>query len=242
MLPLFQGKIKNFGDGLAAFGIGAVAGAIGGATGGAAFIGAGGAAGGAGGFISGAASGAAGAAVSTPIQSIGNTLYFGDPMMTGDQWLLSIGLGALTGGTINGTVASINGRNFWNGSIPIREIQPVPIVTPGPLPTPYAQGQAGLNANNITQNTVRIPSLTQTAQFRVPDEMIISNMKTLVIGEVKNYALGRTVPLTNQIKDFILYAQANSINFHLYVPHGVMLSKPLQTVINQSPFVTVIRF
>ncbi|MDR3046716.1 MAG: RHS repeat-associated core domain-containing protein, partial [Bacteroidales bacterium] len=50
-IKAYQGKINSWGDGFAAFGIGAVAGAIGAATGGAAFAAAGGAAGGAGGFL-----------------------------------------------------------------------------------------------------------------------------------------------------------------------------------------------
>src|SRR5690606_38283872 len=76
----YQGKINSWGDGFAAFGIGAIAGAAGAATGGAAFAAAGGAAGGAGGFLAGFAGGAVGSAVSMPLQSVGNTLYFGDPL------------------------------------------------------------------------------------------------------------------------------------------------------------------
>lgn len=132
----YQGKINSVGDGFAAFGIGAAAGAIGAATGGAAFAAAGGAAGGVGGFIAGAAGGAAGSAFATPVQSIGNSLYFGDPMMTAEQYLLNVGIGLFTGGIINGTMASFNGRSFWNGTIPrtqLPPIQPLQSLPAGPI-------------------------------------------------------------------------------------------------------------
>ena len=73
-----------------AFGIGAAAGAVGAATGGAAFLAAGGGVAGAGGFLAGAAGGMVGSAFASPIQSIGNSMYFGDPMMTGKQYLMGI--------------------------------------------------------------------------------------------------------------------------------------------------------
>ncbi len=131
-IKAFQGKINSWGDGFAAFGIGAVAGVIGAATGGAAFAAAGGAAGGAGGFLAGAAGGAIGTAYSSPVLSMGNTAYFGDPMMTGEQYLMGIAGGALFGGAINGGAAILNGRTFWNGTLPTPTTTPMP---PLPMPT-----------------------------------------------------------------------------------------------------------
>ncbi len=113
-----QGKINSFGDGLAAFGIGAVAGGVGAAVGLPAFLGAGGGASGAGGFLAGFAGGAASAAVSAPILSAGNSAYFGDPLMTPGEYLQSIALGGLIGGTINGGIAKFNGRRFFDGALP----------------------------------------------------------------------------------------------------------------------------
>ena len=129
-IKAIQGKIHNFGDGLAAFGIGAVAGAVGAATGGAAFIAAGGGAAGAGGFLAGAAGGLMGTAFSSPIQSIGNSMYFGDPMMTGKQFLMGLGIGALTGGAINGASALANGRSFLTGSLPTPRPTMTSLLTP----------------------------------------------------------------------------------------------------------------
>ena len=110
-----SGQLHSFKDGFVAFGIGAAAGGIGAATGGLAFAAAGGAAGGAGGFIAGAAAGAAGTASMMPVQSAGNTLYFGDPFMSLKDYALGIAGGAFTSGVINGTIAGIAGRNVWTG-------------------------------------------------------------------------------------------------------------------------------
>ncbi len=117
-----SGQINSWGDGLAAFGVGAVAGAVGAAVGPYAFAMAGGAAAGGGGFLAGAAAGAASVAATMPIENLGNHVYFGDPLMTWDEYALGIAGGAMIGGTINGARAAYNGRNFWDGSRPESKI------------------------------------------------------------------------------------------------------------------------
>lgn len=109
------GQLHSFGDGFAAFGIGAVAGGLGVATGAYAFTLAGGAAGGIGGFLAGAASGALGTAAAMPFQSAGNYMYFKDSFMSLKTYVISITIGAFTGGITNGTIAAINNKNFWTG-------------------------------------------------------------------------------------------------------------------------------
>ncbi len=130
-IEAYNGQVNSIMDGLAAFGIGAIAGAAGGLTGGAAFGLAGGAAGGAGGVFAGMAGSAAGAAVSMPIQSLGNHIYFGDPMITGEEFLYGVAASAVLGGAVNGAMAKMNGRSFWNGKpsiqMPIQPIEPVAI-------------------------------------------------------------------------------------------------------------------
>lgn len=116
----FQGKIHSFKDGAVAFGIGAVAGGVGAATGGAAFFAAGGGAAGAGGFLAGAAGGAVGSATSSPIQGIGNAVYFGDSYRPKD-FGRDVLVGGLVGGTVNGAIAAFSktpagvGKNVWTG-------------------------------------------------------------------------------------------------------------------------------
>ncbi len=127
-IKAYQGKINSFGDGLKAFGIGALAGGVGAATGGAAFLAAGGAAGGVGGFAAGAIGGMVGSAFSLPVLSVGNHIGFGDPLMTGKEYLTGIALGGLIGGTVQGISAVSNGRNFWNGGL--RGHGPTPVAAP----------------------------------------------------------------------------------------------------------------
>lgn len=110
-----SGQLHSFKDGFVAFGIGAAAGGIGAATGGLAFAAAGGAAGGLGGFIAGAAAGAASSAAMMPIQSAGNSLYFGDPFISAKDYAMGVLGGAVVGGVGNGAVAAFKGRNFWTG-------------------------------------------------------------------------------------------------------------------------------
>lgn len=135
-----KGKIQGPGDFFAALGVGAAVGAIGAATGGAAlglYTGGGIAAGvsgslvaGAGGFAGGAVAGAAGGAVSGALLTTGNGIFLNDwdPNKSKSSQILTgaftgaIG-GAIIGGTFNGIVARVNGRNFWNGKLP--EIKPV---------------------------------------------------------------------------------------------------------------------
>jgi len=112
-----QGKIHSFKDGAVAFGIGAVAGAVAAASGGTAFVAAGGAAAGGGGFIAGAIGGMAGSFFSAPFQSIGNNLYFGDPMMTEADLAMNIAIGGVTGGVLNGSLAALNSKSFWTGDV-----------------------------------------------------------------------------------------------------------------------------
>ncbi|UII32247.1 HNH endonuclease [Fulvivirga ulvae] len=119
-------KIDSFGDGMVAFGIGAVAGAVGAATGGAAFTAMGGAAAGAGGFIAGSIGGMAGSAASMPIQSVGNTLYFGDPYLTAKDYAIGIIAGGLIGGTFQGIAALRHGKPFFSGEL----TTPSPSVAP----------------------------------------------------------------------------------------------------------------
>ena len=86
-------------------------------------------------------------------------------------------------------------------------------------------GREGMAAAGIEQNTVRIPSLTGTAQYRVPD-----GLTNTTLSEVKNVA---NQSLTSQVRDYIQYSQQQGLNFELYVRPTTQLSKPLQQQISQ---------
>lgn len=182
-----QGQINSWVDGLAAFGIGAVAGAVGAFTGGVAFAAAGGAAAGAGGFLAGAAGGIAGSAIATPIQSIGNSMYFGDPMITGKQYFASVAIGGLVGGVINGSVALMNGRNFWNGEPHTQST----VISDPVLKTPHQKGQEGVEkaVKEIEKNGGKIIEREVTIEvngIRVRVDICSYENKTLYLIEVKN--------------------------------------------------------
>ena len=88
--------------------------------------------------------------------------------------------------------------------------------------TPHQLGQAGEIAANIVKNTNRIPSLTGTAAYRIPD---VLNQALGMIGEVKNVA---SLSYTSQLRDFAMYASQKGYSFVLWVRATTQLSGPLQ--------------
>jgi hypothetical protein len=87
-----------------------------------------------------------------------------------------------------------------------------------------AAGQAGETAAGIVRNTQRIPSATGRAAYRVPDELTDT-----VIGEVKNV---KHLEFRSQLQDDLAYAQANGLEFRLYVRESTTFSGPLQKLID----------
>jgi RHS repeat-associated protein len=87
-----------------------------------------------------------------------------------------------------------------------------------------ALGKAGEAAANIVKNTVRIPSLTQTANYRIPDQLL-PNLN--ILSEVKNV---QYLGLTNQIEDFLMYAEQQGYVFQLFVRESTRLSGPLMAL------------
>ncbi len=85
-------------------------------------------------------------------------------------------------------------------------------------------GKAGETAAGIQKNSERIPSLTDTATFRIPDGL---DHQKKILQEVKNTIYQ---PLTNQLKDFIGYTQKEGYTFDLFVRPDTQLSRPLQDV------------
>lgn len=85
-------------------------------------------------------------------------------------------------------------------------------------------GQAGESAAGILKNTNRIPSVSGTRPYRIPDEL---NSSTL--GEVKNVT---RLSYTRQLHDFQAYAQSTGRSFNLYVRGTTKLSGPLQDAID----------
>jgi RHS repeat-associated protein len=88
-------------------------------------------------------------------------------------------------------------------------------------------GNAGENAANIIKNTERIPSLTGTANYRIPD---VLDRAVGVIGEVKNV---QNLSYTSQIRDFVSYGQQAGLRFELIVRPTTQITAPLQEAVSQ---------
>ena len=81
-------------------------------------------------------------------------------------------------------------------------------------------GKEGMVGAGLEQNTTRIPSLSGTANYRVPD-----GLTNTTLSEVKNV---KTLSMTNQLNDYMQYSKQNGLGFDLYVRPTTQLSGPLQ--------------
>lgn len=87
------------------------------------------------------------------------------------------------------------------------------------------KGKNGELLSGLVKNTTRLPSLTGTAAYRIPDGL---DMSIKVLSEVKNYA-GK-LSYTSQLKDFVMWPQANGFEMHLYT--NAILTGPLQKIVD----------
>lgn len=71
----------------------------------------------------------------------------------------------------------------------------------------YLKGQLGEALSGWPKNTIRISSLTNTANYRIPDFL---DDKLQILGEVKNVNF---LGVTNQLRDFALYAEKLGYQF-----------------------------
>jgi hypothetical protein len=94
-----------------------------------------------------------------------------------------------------------------------------------------ALGHVGEAIAGIVKNTRRIPSLTNTAKYRIPDQWLGA---TKLISEVKN--VGR-LSLTSQIDDYVAYAQQEGYAFELWVRETTKITKPLQELIDDGQII-----
>ena len=87
------------------------------------------------------------------------------------------------------------------------------------------KGKAGEALSGLAKNTSHIPSLTGTASYRIPDGL---DAGMRILSEVKNYS--GTLSYTNQLKDFVMWSQANGYQMHLYT--NATVTGPLQQVVD----------
>ena len=149
----------------------------------------------------GAAAGAligTGAGIAAGVALAGSiTASTGAVMAGGSALAAAIGSGGLRAGVSNLSQAS-------NGAATAAQ------VSESHMQQVYRQGQAGEQAANIVKNTMRIPSLSGTAAYRIPDGLDVVNK---ILTEVKNYS--GTLSYTRQLRDFIAWSQANGYTMHL---------------------------
>ncbi|MFO0969473.1 MAG: RHS repeat-associated core domain-containing protein [Gemmataceae bacterium] len=93
-------------------------------------------------------------------------------------------------------------------------------------------GRAGEAAAGIVRNTQRIPSVTGTARFRVPDGLTATTLT-----EVKNVA---ELDFSSQIADFLYHSMVNNLDYVIIVRHSTRLSPPLLRL-EQAGWVTILR-
>ena len=149
----------------------------------------------------GAAAGAligTGAGIAAGVALAGSiTASTGAVMAGGSALAAAIGSGGLRAGVSNLSQAS-------NGAATAAQ------VSESHMQQVYRQGQAGEQAANIVKNTMRIPSLSGTAAYRIPDGLDVVNK---ILTEVKNYS--GTLSYTRQLRDFVAWSQANGYTMHL---------------------------
>lgn len=159
--------------GLKYFGIGMGVGVAGYVTGGAAFtaLAGAGAAVGTGGAIAGAGAGLIGFFGASTVSMLGNNVLMGDPMPTGGEMAMGMGISMATGGLMNGTMAAVNGNNFWNGAPrafgrSAFAFNNTPRVSRIPAPAKIEPlGKQLLNAPRA--NTPNIPSNSAKIEYRI---------------------------------------------------------------------------
>ena len=76
---------------------------------------------------------------------------------------------------------------------------------------------------------IRIPSLSNTANYRIPDRLTATTIEDVKSVKYLSY--------TQQIKDFHLYAQQNSLQMILHVRATTKFSAPLQNLISKSEII-----
>ena len=90
-------------------------------------------------------------------------------------------------------------------------------------------GIAGEEAVGVIASKVRIPSLTGTAKYRIPD--IITGT---TIEEVKNV---KSLSFTRQLKDFHLYSKENGLQMIIHTRSNTVLSGPLRNAVNSGQII-----
>jgi len=154
---------------------------------------------------------AAGAALAGNI-----TATTGAVMVGGGTLVSTVGTGGIGAG------ATYIANNLTQAA---NNLAPVAQTTVSKMQNVAAKGKLGEALSGLTKNTTPIRSFTGTASYRIPDGL---DAGMRILSEVKNYS--GTLSYTNQLKDFVMWAQANGYQMHLYT--NAKLTGPLQQIVD----------
>jgi hypothetical protein len=87
-------------------------------------------------------------------------------------------------------------------------------------------GRLGEKFTNVKEQKYKIPSLTETAKYRVPDILLDSELI-----EIKNV---KRLRMTNQLKDFRLFCKQTNRKFVIYVRTDTSLTSEVSTLASSS--------
>ena len=142
---------------------------------------------------------------------------------------VSLGYRAVVAGEIWYARTSVNIANSAMGSA--NRLKSTTQATSLGVSAARTLGMAGEEAVGVASSAgrSRIPSLTRTANYRIPDGLT----ETTLI-EVKNVA---NQSLTGQLRDFLLYSQSTGRQMMLYTRSTTTLSGPLQALIDEGAII-----
>ncbi len=193
----------------------------------------------------------AGAVVGGVVAAVnGKSVLAGAAIGAGAGALIGTGVGMAAGMALAGSITATTGAVMAGGSALVATVstgglgagvtyvannisqavsKAAPAVQAGTnkMADVVTKGKAGEAAANIVKNTARIPSLSGTAAYRIPDGLD-TTMK--ILSEVKNYS--GTLSYTSQLRDFVSWSSANGYQMHLYT--NARLSGPLQQAVDSS--------
>ena len=87
-------------------------------------------------------------------------------------------------------------------------------------------GKIGEKLSRLPKNTKRIESLSKSAKYRIPDYLDKANK---IIGDVKNV---KKLSYTNQLKDFMLYAEKYGYTYVIKIRKTTQLSSTLKSLVD----------
>ena len=187
-----------------------------------------------------------------PVQSAGNSLYFGDQFMSLKDYGLGILGGALTGGIGNGTVAALKGNNFWTG----KEVKFGRTIfsfkntatksAPKMEMLDGSKSSLGVKQPNVAKETLSFPERTMEnfkehfnlggrhADLNLSTEKIVSNVKGFVIDNQQvlqqgdNTFIGQINGFDKSIKVYLYGTTVRSMNMYPGVSNRISVRPPIK--------------